>query len=93
VGVYLVVLAGVVRRKRPNPSTHKAATALITLVIVQLLAGFVNLALLAPIWHQMAHLVLADLVWISLIVLAASALASVSPHRAASREPHVGSHP
>jgi len=37
-------------------------------------AGLVNLLLLAPIWMQIVHLLLADAAWISLVLLAASSL-------------------
>jgi cytochrome c oxidase assembly protein subunit 15 len=46
------------------------------LVYLQLVAGLVNVILLAPVWMQLVHLLLADLVWISYIVVAAQALAS-----------------
>ena len=44
---------------------------LLGLVALQVTAGAVNLVLLAPIWMQMVHLLLADLVWIALILLCA----------------------
>lgn len=37
------------------------------LVPVQVLAGVVNVALLAPIWMQLVHLLLADLLWIAVV--------------------------
>ncbi len=40
----------------------------------QLLAGVTNLLLLAPVWMQMLHLLLADLLWISLVLLCATTL-------------------
>jgi heme A synthase len=49
------------------------ANIVIGIVIVQLLAGLLNLLLLAPVWMQIVHLLLADLVWISFILLAANA--------------------
>jgi cytochrome c oxidase assembly protein subunit 15 len=52
--------------------TRQAAGALIVLVLVQLAAGLVNVALLAPVWMQMVHLVLADLTWIALILTGAA---------------------
>lgn len=39
-----------------------------SLIVVQLTAGAINVALLAPVWMQLVHLLLADLVWISLIL-------------------------
>jgi heme A synthase len=46
------------------------------LVLVQLAVGTVNALLAAPIWIQVVHLVLADLVWMALVVLAADVLAT-----------------
>jgi heme a synthase len=42
---------------------------------LQLAVGVANVWLLAPIWLQLVHLLLADLVWISLVLLTAAALA------------------
>jgi heme A synthase len=42
------------------------------LAIAQLVAGPLNVALLAPVWLQLVHLLLADLVWISLVLLTAN---------------------
>lgn len=44
------------------------------LVVLQLMAGVVNLELLAPIWMQLLHLLLADLLWIALVIFAAAAM-------------------
>ncbi len=38
-------------------------------VVAQLLAGIVNLVLLAPVGIQLVHLLLADLLWIVLVAL------------------------
>ena len=45
------------------------------LVLVQLGLGTVNALLAAPIWIQVIHLLLADIVWMALVVLAADVLA------------------
>lgn len=45
------------------------------LVFLQIVAGVANVLLLAPVWMQLVHLLLADLVWISYFVVAAQALA------------------
>jgi heme A synthase len=44
-------------------------------LMLQLAAGILNLVLLAPIWTQMTHLLLADLLWIALVLLCATRLA------------------
>jgi heme A synthase len=41
--------------------------------------GFVNVWLLAPVWMQLTHLLVADLLWIALVVMAASALTRRDP--------------
>ena len=51
------------------------ALTLIGITVLQLIAGLINVFLLAPVWMQLVHLFLADSVWISLIFLAASVLA------------------
>ena len=48
-------------------------------LIGQLGLGALNVALSAPVWMQLAHLLVADLVWIGLIVFAATALATTAP--------------
>ena len=57
-----------------HESTRRTARILLGLVAVQLVAGIVNVFLLAPIWLQMVHLLLADLIWIAYIILGAGAL-------------------
>jgi cytochrome c oxidase assembly protein subunit 15 len=53
----------------------RRATWTAAFVLAQLIAGLVNVALLAPVWMQIVHLLLADLVWISLVLLAGTVLA------------------
>jgi heme A synthase len=48
---------------------------LIWLVVVfQLILGGINVALAAPVWMQLVHLVVADLLWILLVLLASERL-------------------
>ncbi len=64
---------------------------LTSLMITQLAAGAINVVLLAPVWMQLVHLLLADLVWISLIL--ASELVfrgGLSGERLANRAVEVG---
>lgn len=71
VGTYLFLLAALTAMFSDEKVVKRIAYALIGLFLVQLLAGLVNLILLAPIWMQIVHLLLADLVWITLVLLAA----------------------
>jgi heme A synthase len=45
------------------------------LLAAQIAAGVLNLFLLAPVWMQMLHLLLADSLWIALVLLCATDLA------------------
>lgn len=65
-----VAMAIVVLRSKPGPVGGKLAVGVIILSLAQLCAGALNLLLLAPVWMQIAHLLLADLVWIALVLLA-----------------------
>jgi cytochrome c oxidase assembly protein subunit 15 len=49
------------------------------LALVQMGAGLLNLILLAPVWMQIVHLLLADAVWIAMVLLAARPLALAPP--------------
>src|SRR5262249_9889456 len=71
----LILTVSLARAWRPNERVRRWSTALIALVLIQLGAGMVNLLLHAPVWLQLAHLLLSDLVWIALVLLAAAALA------------------
>jgi protoheme IX farnesyltransferase len=75
VGSYLALLAGFTARSRPAAPVPGFARAVAILVLAQLMAGAMNLTLLAPVWMQLLHLLLADLVWVSLVLMAAAAQA------------------
>jgi heme A synthase len=55
---------------------------LIAIFVAQLIVGAANVALLAPIAIQIIHLLLADLIWLTLVLAAAAALAERLPERA-----------
>jgi heme A synthase len=57
-----------------NSGQRRAGLIVIAALTAQLCAGLLNLLLLAPVWMQMLHLLLADVLWISLVLLAASTL-------------------
>jgi heme A synthase len=79
VGVYLILLAGWLKAKaRENFRIRGWAKALTILVLIQFASGLVTLLTLAPIVMQIVHLVLADAVWISFVLLSASVLAEES---------------
>lgn len=75
-GVHLVVVGIWVLNRRPSPSAARWAMGMVMLYVVQLLAGAINVVLKAPVWMQLVHLLLSDLIWIALVLFAASALAT-----------------
>lgn len=74
-GLYLVFAASCVSVLRPDAQTKRFARSIVVLFFVQLGVGALNVVLLAPIWMQLVHLLLADFVWIALVLLSASAFA------------------
>jgi len=68
VGAWLTVYA--VGRLR---LAKAAAVRVVMLVWLQLMAGLVNFLLQAPVWMQIVHLLIADLLWIALVLLCAAA--------------------
>lgn len=77
-GTYLLMLGLRLRRTSRDREIRNGARRVILLVFAQVLVGLANVGLLAPIWLQMAHLLLADLVWIAAVMLAAALLAAAT---------------
>ena len=74
---YLLWLAAALLRQERSAFDRPLSLALGALVLVQIGVGLLNVALLAPVWMQLLHLLLADATWITLVLLALS-----SPSRA-----------
>lgn len=55
------------------------AVATLTLCALQLVVGVVNVLLLAPVWLQIVHLLVADLLWIAAVLLGAHSFAEREP--------------
>jgi cytochrome c oxidase assembly protein subunit 15 len=62
-----------------QPAVRRWAWSTAALALVQFGSGLLNLILLAPIWMQIVHLLLADALWIALVLLAARTLALAPP--------------
>ncbi|HZH89613.1 MAG TPA: COX15/CtaA family protein [Pyrinomonadaceae bacterium] len=77
IGCYAVASASYVNNfLRPGlPRARQLTSVLTTLFLLQLGAGILNVVLLAPVWLQLTHLLLADFFWIALVLNSASALA------------------
>jgi cytochrome c oxidase assembly protein subunit 15 len=87
VGLYTLFLARAVTTSRADPAARRFAWSLVGLFFAQILLGGLNVTLKAPIWMQLVHLLMADLVWISLVLLSATALARTAPATGRSRAP------
>jgi heme A synthase len=73
VGAWLLFYAVSAASRRPDVAGR--AWSLVALLGAQIVAGVVTLLLLAPVWMQLVHLLLADLLWIALVLLSAAMLA------------------
>jgi len=75
--IALVVAFGLFSLAKPyrhDARLGQMASLLIAFVLVQVLVGFINLGLLVPIYLQLIHLLLADGLWITLVIFSATAL-------------------
>jgi heme A synthase len=73
VGLYLVWL---VPRGSDHPRARRLGAGITWLVAIQLGAGLINVVLLAPVWMQLLHLLLADLLWIAFVLYTVETMAA-----------------
>jgi cytochrome c oxidase assembly protein subunit 15 len=74
-GFLLLACARAATRAPAGAAARNAASAVAALVAVQIAAGVANVLLVAPVWLQLVHLVLADLLWVAAVLMAAASLA------------------
>lgn len=77
-GAVYIILAAVrtMRGRDENSPVRIAAARVVVLTIFQLALGALNLSLLAPIWMQLIHLLVADLVWIAIVMMVCETVVS-----------------
>ena len=80
VGIYLIAVAGIFNAQRATPATRRIARTFIVIYLTQLAVGAFNVVLLTPIWIQLVHLLLTDLLLIAWVLFAAAALAKQDSH-------------
>ena len=73
IGLYLLLMCSLVQHLRPDPFVKQASKLVMAVLFVQLMVGALNIFFKAPVVLQMIHLVLADLNWVSVVVLAVAA--------------------
>lgn len=71
---YLIAIVRYVQRKQLGDQVNFRGNFLIGVILIQVLAGGINVLLLAPLFMQVIHLLLADIFWISLILFALEVL-------------------
>ena len=76
VGFYTIFVVSLVGMFRTTIRIKRLVIFVVVLFVAQLAAGLVNLVLLAPVWMQIVHLLLADLVWIGLVLVTAANFAN-----------------
>ncbi|NJK80443.1 MAG: heme A synthase [Chloroflexaceae bacterium] len=74
VGIYILGLAVFIDYRVLTMRSMRLVRSLVMLFGIQVLVGIVNVALLAPVWLQVTHLLLANLIWIVIMLLTAEAL-------------------
>ncbi len=75
-GCYFLWLSVHMRGEIGAGNVHRWSGAVLWLTLAQFALGGVNIILLTPLWTQLAHLLLTDLLWVSLVLLTASVLAA-----------------
>jgi len=69
---YLIWLAAAMLRRSGTGGIRTLGLTLGSLVVLQIAVGLLNVALLAPVWMQLLHLLIADLTWLVVVWLALS---------------------
>jgi heme a synthase len=85
VAAFVAYVAALYSGYRSSRGVRRASQALVGSVVLQVCAGVLNIWLSAPGPLQIVHLLLANLVWIALILLAAAMCQSEQPNATAVR--------
>ena len=86
-GAVLLTLSARGTWREASPATSLVGRLVAGLVLLQVVAGVLNLLLLAPIWMQLVHLFLADLVWLTTVLFTACVAAETAPAASGSQSP------
>jgi heme A synthase len=68
-GIFIVLVTFWVRQRLKVPLIDKLTYGLFGLYLMQILLGIINVALLAPVWMQIVHLLVSNLVWITYVLM------------------------
>jgi cytochrome c oxidase assembly protein subunit 15 len=70
-GIFLLWLLGYAAKDTAHWDNRRLAAQVLSLLAIVYTLGVLDVALLAPLWLQVAHLLAADTLWVSLVVLTA----------------------
>ncbi len=70
VGAYTIGISLAFRRRYPFQAMHQATYILSAMFALQLVLGVINVILLAPVWMQIVHLLVTNLIWLAWLWLA-----------------------
>src|ERR1700690_1434565 len=70
----ILVAGGITRSCRPTTLVRTLSRLAAALAVAQVAAGLLDMITLAPLWLQLGHLLLADAVWVALVLTAAAGL-------------------
>lgn len=89
IGLLLTLVVVLLGYAQKSSIVLKLTKIQIGLVVGQIILGGLNLLLHAPVWMQLVHLFMADLVWVNLILFAATLLAEDKVHEVVSEKESV----
>ena len=78
VTMFVLSLPGLIGRISHSRAARRWGAAVGFAALAQLGVGALNVSLFAPVWLQLVHLLVADLVWLSIVVYGATLLSEVS---------------
>jgi len=80
--VYLLWIAfNAMQNHTEDDPLRKAGARVAIIVLIQVLAGFANVYLLAPIWLQLVHLLIGNVLWITVVLLLCEDLRATAQSR------------
>jgi cytochrome c oxidase assembly protein subunit 15 len=74
ISIYFILLCIKLTKNNSSKIQNNLLKIIVSLVIFQIILGFINIFLLAPIWTQLIHLFIADMLWVSSVLFFNSVL-------------------
>lgn len=87
-GAFLLWLAMHLSSRIKDAWVERWSNAVVWMVLAQIILGSVNVMLLTPLWTQIAHLLLTDLLWVTAVLLCACTIAATQESKGISTPIH-----